>query len=51
MIARSPKGDMDTKEHWERVYGGKASQEFSWYQPVATPSLALLDRVPIGPHT
>ena len=30
---------MDTKEHWDRVYDGRDSQDFSWYQPVPTSSL------------
>lgn len=31
------------KDHWERVYGGKAPTEVSWYQPVPEKSLAFLN--------
>jgi len=33
---------MSSQEHWERVYGTRASEEVSWYQPHLAVSLALL---------
>lgn len=30
---------MDNKEHWEKVYGSKSSNEVSWYQPEPQTSL------------
>jgi hypothetical protein len=42
---------MDTKAHWERVYATKRSDEVSWFQPVPDPSLRLLERAGIDPHT
>ncbi|HSQ66159.1 MAG TPA: class I SAM-dependent methyltransferase [Polyangiaceae bacterium] len=32
-----------TEEHWQRIYGTKAAREVSWYEPVATTSLALIE--------
>lgn len=42
---------MDRKAHWEQVYGTKASDEVSWYQPEAARSLALLREVGAGSQT
>jgi SAM-dependent methyltransferase len=39
------------KDHWERVYGTRQSTDVSWYQPVPTRSLALLDDAGVGPAT
>jgi 2-polyprenyl-3-methyl-5-hydroxy-6-metoxy-1,4-benzoquinol methylase len=36
---------MDTKAHWERVYGAKAPTEVSWFSPHLKTSLALIERV------
>lgn len=33
---------MDNKEHWERVYGAKASDTVSWYTPHLETSLHLI---------
>lgn len=33
---------MQSKEHWERVYTGKATDAVSWYQPHAERSLELI---------
>jgi len=33
---------MDLKQHWEKVYSTKASNEVSWYQPVPATSLAFI---------
>jgi len=37
--------DPDPKHHWESVYGAKTPTEVSWYQPHASRSLALIQRV------
>ena len=36
---------IESKSHWERVYTSKATDAVSWYQPHATLSLALIQRV------
>ena len=36
---------MDSKAHWERIYGTKQPDEMSWFQREATISLALIRRV------
>ena len=36
---------VDTKSHWERVYGTKAPTEVSWFRPHLETSLALVERV------
>ena len=36
---------MEDKRHWETVYGTKAIDAVSWFQPSATTSLALIQRV------
>lgn len=36
---------MDEKRHWEAVYGTKAPDAVSWFQPTASRSLALIRRV------
>ncbi len=36
---------MKKREHWERIYSRKDSSEVSWYQPEATMSLELIQRV------
>ena len=36
---------MDTKSHWERLYGTKAPTEVSWFRPHLETSLALIERV------
>ena len=33
---------MDPKRHWEQVYGGKAADALSWFEPHAATSLALI---------
>ena len=35
---------MDTKEHWERVYGTKTPDQVSWFRPHLETSLALIER-------
>ena len=35
---------MDTKEHWERVYGTKAPDQVSWFRAHLETSLALIER-------
>jgi hypothetical protein len=42
---------MSRKEHWERVYATKASDEVSWFQPAPTVSLRLLEAAGLSPHT
>ena len=37
--------DISGAGHWEDVYGSKEDVETSWFQPVATDSLAMLDRL------
>lgn len=41
---------MQSKTHWEHVYTAKSSTEVSWYQPHATLSLGLIQRIGIGPE-
>jgi 2-polyprenyl-3-methyl-5-hydroxy-6-metoxy-1,4-benzoquinol methylase len=41
---------MDTKEHWERVYGTKAPDQVSWFRPHLETSLALIERA-AGDHS
>lgn len=33
---------MDPKEHWDRVYAGRQTQQLTWYQPHAGRSLRLI---------
>jgi 2-polyprenyl-3-methyl-5-hydroxy-6-metoxy-1,4-benzoquinol methylase len=40
---------MDTKEHWERIYGTKAPDQVSWFRPHLETSLALIERA-AGDH-
>jgi ubiquinone/menaquinone biosynthesis C-methylase UbiE len=40
---------MQSKTHWEHVYATKSATEVSWYQSHATLSLALIQRIGIGP--
>jgi 2-polyprenyl-3-methyl-5-hydroxy-6-metoxy-1,4-benzoquinol methylase len=35
---------MDTQEHWEKVYGTKASDRVSWFRPHLDLSLSLIER-------
>jgi ubiquinone/menaquinone biosynthesis C-methylase UbiE len=42
---------MESKSHWERVYTTKATDSVSWYQPHATLSLELIQRVAQGRPT
>jgi ubiquinone/menaquinone biosynthesis C-methylase UbiE len=39
---------MEPKSHWERVYTTKATDAVSWYQPHATLSMELIQRVARG---
>lgn len=39
---------MDTKRHWESVYGAKAPDAVSWYRPHLETSLALIERAAGG---
>ena len=41
---------MDPKAHWERVYGTRATDSVSWYQPHADRSLRLIEQAGIGPE-
>jgi SAM-dependent methyltransferase len=36
---------MDSKAHWEQVYNTKGPDQVSWFEPEATLSLALVQRV------
>lgn len=40
---------MESKNHWERVYGSKAPTDVSWYQALPTRSLELLRAASAGP--
>lgn len=42
---------MDRKQHWENVYESKPSTDVSWFQPLPTRSLALIDASGAGPHS
>jgi 2-polyprenyl-3-methyl-5-hydroxy-6-metoxy-1,4-benzoquinol methylase len=35
---------MDTKTHWEKIYGTKAPETVSWYRPHLETSLTLIER-------
>lgn len=35
---------MNTREHWEQIYGTKAPDQVSWYSPHLETSLALIER-------
>ena len=37
--------EVDSKAHWERVYGTKAPAEVSWFRPHLETSLSLIERV------
>ena len=39
---------MDTKEHWERVYGTKLANEVSWFQAHLETSLELIKTVAVS---
>lgn len=39
---------METKSHWERIYGSRPAESVSWYQPHAQRSLDLILRVAGG---
>lgn len=41
---------MQSKDHWEHVYASKAATSVSWYQPHATLSLDLIQRIGLGPE-
>ena len=41
---------MDDKTYWERVYGTRAPDAVSWYQPHAHRSLALIRAVAGNTH-
>ena len=36
---------MDSKHHWQRVYGTKPADTMSWYQPTAAHSVEMIRRV------
>ena len=42
---------MNRKEHWEAVYGSKAPNVLSWYEPRPTRSLELLAQLGVGKST
>jgi hypothetical protein len=39
---------MDAKQHWESVYGTKAANEVSWFQPEPTLSLTVTPVLSLG---
>ena len=41
---------MNDKSHWEAVYGTRPADAFSWFQPTADRSLALIRRVADDPE-
>jgi len=41
---------MEQKTHWESVYTTKAPDQVSWYTPHLETSLALIDRLALGPN-
>jgi ubiquinone/menaquinone biosynthesis C-methylase UbiE len=51
MLSMHDSRDVDSKAHWEAVYGSRAPAELSWYQPQPTRSLELLDQLGVGPST
>lgn len=38
----------DTQQHWEQVYGTKATDQVSWFRPHLETSLSLIDRAARG---
>lgn len=41
---------MNTKDHWEKVYGSKSLHEVSWYQPTPDTSLQFTAQLNIPRH-
>jgi 2-polyprenyl-3-methyl-5-hydroxy-6-metoxy-1,4-benzoquinol methylase len=39
---------MDMQQHWEKIYGTKASNQVSWFRPHLETSLALVERATRG---
>ena len=39
---------MQSREHWEQVYGERSPDEVSWYQPHVAMSLALIEATGLG---
>ncbi len=35
---------MDSRTHWEKIYGEKAPNSVSWYRPHFETSLSLIER-------
>jgi 2-polyprenyl-3-methyl-5-hydroxy-6-metoxy-1,4-benzoquinol methylase len=46
-ISPDEKSGESSKAHWEAVYGSRAPTELSWYQPLPTRSLELLEQLGI----
>lgn len=42
------RSEMESKSHWETVYGSKSADAVSWYQPHAQQSLQLIQRIAAG---
>jgi hypothetical protein len=42
---------MNPRDHWQRIYTTKPSDEVSWFQPAPTVSARLLDAAGLTPHT
>lgn len=37
--------DFDRKSHWEKIYGTKEQEDVSWYQPIPTTSLEIIEKL------
>lgn len=42
--------EVDRKAHWEQVYVARKADETSWFQPVPTLSLGLIDQSGVNPN-
>lgn len=49
-IAANPEGKPDMKAHWDGVYRRLGPERVSWYQPVPTMSLELVDSLDLAPE-
>jgi SAM-dependent methyltransferase len=41
--------DEDRRRHWEHAYSTRATEEVSWFRPHLDTSLALIERLELGP--
>jgi hypothetical protein len=44
-------GVMQRKDHWERVYATKGERDRSWFEPLPSASIELLEAAGLAPDT